>query len=812
MKPVISWLDLRLGARMLVKHPALTLVGGLGLAVAVALSAGFFGFSRAWIYPVLPLDEGHRIVAVENRHLDLNDEVRTALHDFVTWRDEVASLAELSAFRRVTRNVAAVDGPPEPVRMAEVTAATFRVARVAPLAGRTLVAEDEVPGAPAVVVIGYDVWQTRFAGTPDILGRVLPVNGVPHEVVGVMPDGFAFPDNDRFWLPLRAQAASFARGAGPELFIFGRLADGVSMKQAQAELTAIGERTARQHPESNARLRPLVMPYIHSLTDIQGITLWEVAQMQFMMSLLLVVVAFNVGVLVYARTAARQREIAVRTALGASRGRVLSQLFAEALVLALLAAGAGLLLAEVGMELGNGILGSELNDGLPFWLETGLTLPTVLFTLGLAVLIAGIVGIVPGVYATRGGLRLHQAGSSSPGLGRTWTALVVGQVAIALAALPAAVASGWVEIERGANRPAYDAAAFVDVSIAGDPESATSHPGEFGVQLAEVMARLESDPAVAGVTFRTTDPGRSGIVRVDDVPPPATSPLGHRVNPMGMAPSMLDVFAVGILAGRGLTAADALEGSAVVVNEAFVEQVLGGGDAVGRRIRHVEPEGDESTASHQWYEVVGVARNLVTNRLNADLVRPLVAHAIAPNDAQALTLLVRMQQGAAPTDVAARIREHVATVNPALRLGTIRSLADLSAQQELVTRLIALVTVLVLISVLLLSAAGIYALMSFTVTRRQREIGIRSALGAQPRQLLAAVFRRAGAQVGGGVVAGVGIAVLLDVLTGGGLLHGRVGIVVPALALLMATVALLAALGPARRGLRIQPTEALRSE
>ncbi|HSJ25189.1 MAG TPA: ABC transporter permease [Longimicrobiales bacterium] len=809
----ISWLDVRLGVRMLVKHPALTLVGGLGLAVAVALSAGFFAFSRAWIYPVLPLDEGHRVVAVENRHLDLNDEDRAALHDFFVWREEVSTLTDLSAFRRVTRNVAAAGGPPEPVVMAEVTASAFRVARIAPLQGRTLVAEDEVPGAPAVIVIGEDVWQTRFAGASDVVGRELRVNDVPHTVVGVMPDGFAFPNNDRFWLPLRAQPASFERGTGPALFIFGRLADGVSMRQAQAELTAIGEHTAREHPATNGRLRPVVMPYIHSLTDVQGITLWEVAQMQFLMSLLLVVVAFNVGILVYARTAARQREIAVRSALGASRARIVAQLFAEALVLATLAAAAGLVLADFGIAMGNGILASEMNGGMPFWLDTGLNTTTVLFTMALAVMTAAIIGVLPGLYATRRGVQLHQVGSNGADLGRTWTALIVAQVAIAVAVLPAAVATGWIEIERGATRPAYEAAEYVDVSLGRDSEAATSQGSDFGAALTEVMARLEADPTVAAVTFRASGSGRPDMVRVEDVPPPATSPGGHRVRAMGVDANMLDVFAIDIVAGRGFLPGEAEGNSrAVLVNEAFAEQVLGGGDALGRRIRHVEPGAADDGASHQWYEVVGVARNMVVNRLNPAHVPPGLIYPVAPGDLTDATLAVRMQPGVTPAGMAVRIREHVAAVNPGLRMGTVRSLADFDSQQELATRLIALVTLLVLVTVLLLSAAGIYALMSFTVTRRQREIGIRSALGAQPRQVLAAVFRRAGAQVGAGLVAGVSAAVLLDTVSGGSLLHGRHGIIVPALAVAMATVALLAALGPARRGLAVQPTEALRSE
>lgn len=306
MKTGISWLDVKLGLRMLVKHPGITLVGGLGMAVAIAISVGFFAFLSANVYPTLPLDEGERIVALENRDVEVNDEERRSLHDFATWREELRSVEDLGAFRNVSRNLITREGLPELVQVAEMTAAGFQVARVPPRLGRYLVPEDERGGAPAVVVIGYDVWQTRFGGDPGVVGRGIRLGSTMHTVVGVMPEGLAFPMNHQFWTPLRADPAGFARREGPGIFIFGRLAQGVTMDAAQAELEAIGRRTAAAFPETHAQLRPMVMPYTHSLTDIQGMTIWMVVQMQLMMSLLLIVVALNVAVLVYARTARRR--------------------------------------------------------------------------------------------------------------------------------------------------------------------------------------------------------------------------------------------------------------------------------------------------------------------------------------------------------------------------------------------------------------------------------------------------------------------------------------------------------------------------
>lgn len=347
MSPRVSWLDVKLGVRMLVKHPALTIIGGFGLALGIAISLTFFSVMASLVYPTLPLSEGERIVALENRDAEVNDEERRALHDFFTWRGELESVEELAAFRTVPRNLVEGSGVPEAVHVAEMTSAGFRVARVPPLLGRYLLEEDERPGAPPVLVIGYDVWRSRFAGDPTILGRSVRLGATDHTVVGVMPEDFTFPVSHHYWAPLRARPDDFPRREGPAIHIFGRLAPGVTMEEAQAELDVIGRRAAAAYPETHAQLRPQVMPYTWSMNDIQGgVPLWNLAQLQLMVTLLLVVVALNVGVLVYARTATRHGEIAVRSALGASRRRIVGQLFMEALVLALASAAVGFVLAQ----------------------------------------------------------------------------------------------------------------------------------------------------------------------------------------------------------------------------------------------------------------------------------------------------------------------------------------------------------------------------------------------------------------------------------------------------------------------------------
>ena len=827
MKTGISWLDFKLGLRMLIKHPGLTLVGGLGMAVAIAISAGAFAFFHSHLYPRIPLDEGERIVALENQNVEVNNEDRRALHDFFTWREQMRSVEDIGAFRPLGKNLITPGGPPELVQVAEMTAAGFDLARTPPLLGRYLMAEDERPGGPPVVVIGHDVRQNRFGEDPAIVGREIRFGNAVHTVVGVMPKGFAFPINHSYWTPLRLNPADFERGEGPEIHVFGRLAPGITMEEAQAELTIIGQRTAAAFAVTHAKLRPHVWQYTHSIIDIQGISLWEVSQMQLMVSLLLLVAALNVAVLVYARTAMRRGEISVRSALGASRRRIAAQLFAEALVLSGISAVVGLALAQFGVRMGNAIMEQEMSTGLPFWTDVSLRLPTVLYTVGLAVLAAVIVGVLPALQATGKQLQadLRQlGGGTGMRLGRVWTVLIVAQVAIAVAALPAAVNMGWSEIRNATTQPTYPAEEFLVAGLRLEPEAVSeASPQEraaiFGARLTELLSRLEAEPDVAGASIRATLPDRRGIVEVEGVPAPAQSPAGHSVATMGVDPGQFELFGTRTLTGRQLGAADLDEGAtAVVVNRAFVRQVLSGGNALGRRVRHMGAVYDDDAPGSapeakpsRWFEIVGVVEDLQTNRMDPELVKPGLFYPVAPGQVQSATVVVRLR-GATPISFAPRFREIAAAVDPTLRLGAVRSLADSDRQQQLALRLVALALGLILLSVFLLSAAGIYALTSFAVTQRRREIGIRSALGAHPGQVLRSVFARAAGQIALGVVVGVAAAAGLEHVTGGELLGGRGAVLLPVFALMMALVGLLAALGPARRGLRIQPIEALRAD
>ncbi len=393
-----SWLNVKLGLRLLVKHPGLTCVAVFALAVAIPAGLAPMHFVNA-VQASLPFDEDGRIQMLRNVNLASSGLEAPSLNDFLMWREELTTFEALGAATiGASYNLISDDGRAAPIRGAEVTASAFDILRVPPLLGRTLISTDEVFGAPTVVVIGYDLWQSRLDGDRDVVGKAIRIGRAPHTVVGVMPKEFLFPFRDQLWLPLQVNGPPDEVRQGRAHRIFGRLSDGMSTEEAQAELTTVGRRLAIEFPDTHARLKPEVVPFAIGFFDLPkgGMQAnFDFYVVQVLTLLVLVVACANVGMLIFARTATRSRELAVRTALGASRKRIVSQLFMEALVFAVLAAGVGLLLGDY--------ISSQFSwmlDFMPFWIDLGVTFETVVWALSLAVLSAGVVGVVPEPWCT----------------------------------------------------------------------------------------------------------------------------------------------------------------------------------------------------------------------------------------------------------------------------------------------------------------------------------------------------------------------------------------------------------------------------
>ncbi|MGD2070621.1 MAG: ABC transporter permease, partial [Gemmatimonadota bacterium] len=757
----VSWLDVKLGLRMLRKYPGLSTASVVGMAVAVAVGASAFGSVWALLRSELPLPGGDRLVAVwlEDAR-EYGTPWRQVANDFLLWKDELRLVGDLAAsrpFANPYRTLIMPDGSADRVRIAAMTASGFRAARVEPVLGRTLLSEDELEGAPPVVVIAWEEWQRRFGGSPDAVGRTLRLGATTHTVVGVMPEGFRFPFNDRFWVPLRLEGGEHAWGEGPSIVVFGRLADGATLEQARAEFANLVRRTAATHPETHARLRPRLATYTESFVDFDDpVSAWAMRSLPLAVALLLVLVSANVAMLVYARTATRLGEIAVRSALGASRRRIVLQLFVEAFVLSAVASAVGLAVAAAGLSEVQRFLDRAARDQMPFWLDFGLSPGMAAYVAGLAVLAAVVVGVLPGLRVTgravHEGLQRFASGAGRMRLGRTWTALVVGQVTLAVGVLPVCVDVASRAVLRGAAETGYPAeevlvgrlrlepdeppaggeagdaegragsaaAARNGEAGAGEPRAGagatageSALPAPFAERTAELVRRFQAEPGVRAVALASSF--RGGVdawVEIDGVG-------RQRVRFDRVEPGFFDVIGAPVLGGRGFRRSDLEEGStAAIVDRRFVDEVLEGGPALGRRLRGVAPPsgGEGEWAAGPWLEIVGVVPVLhppsAFDRAPPKLFRPL-----ALGRQTGVALVTRIEPGTAPA-LAGRLRAAAAAVDPALQLDDVSTAAAEERSIRTLARFVGLATVLVTLAVVLLSAAGVSAMMSFAVARR----------------------------------------------------------------------------------------------
>lgn len=804
-------LDLRLALRLLVKHLGLTVVGTVALAFAICSGIVAFEFYTQFMHPSLPLRDGGRIVGFVKIDTATAGERLPTLHDFTAWRDALKSVQDLAAYRDRTWNVIVGDNAAEPVPVAEVTAAMFRVVREQPVLGRALVDADEKPGAPWVVVIGHDVWQSRFASDPQVIGRELRLGNVPHTVVGVMPEGFRFPVAHGFWVPLRLDPLSYAREQSPVLRVFGRLAPGATVESAQPELAVLGAGTAAAHPGTDGRLEPRVLPYIDSIFgSFSADSTTEVFMGNLLSVLLVFLVCGNVALLMFARAATREREILLRTALGAGRGRIIGQLFVEALVLAIVAA----VIAVTGAQLTwhslfAPAMETVFENRIPFWLHANVSPRTLLYATLLTLVAAALAGLLPGLKVTRGlGTQLRESSAGPSGLrfGGIWTVLIVMQVAV-MAVVPTPVIATYRDVAKWphAANAGLDPERFLAAAIAMDRDNAPGGTGaafaeRFSAATQELERRLEAEPGVTGVTLASVLPLMQHPVRQVEI--------DGRKTPVASASVALDFFDVldtPILVGRAFYSGDLLPGARpVIVNQSFAQLVLGG-DPIGRRLRYTA--GTQQSAanadSQPWYEVVGVIGDVgIAPEQEQTWRRARIYHPLRPGEAFPLRMAVHTSGDARL--FASRLRAVARDVAPTLQISEIARFDQVAAAGARTMTLLFWSFLALAVVVVLLSLTGIYSVFAFIASQRTREVGIRVALGAPRYRVLAAVFRRPLTQVG--------VGILLGLIAADRISEGEMVRVIALYAGVVVAICVLATLVPVRCALRIEPLDALRAE
>ncbi len=815
-------LDLKLGGRMLVKHPALTVIATIAVAFAIAVGTVGFEIARQALWPTIPLPDGNAIVALRNWNVADHAAAPASRRDYELWRDGLSTITDLGAVEVEERSVAVGAGPGQPETVANVTASTFALTRVPALMGRTLLEGDERGGAEEVVVVGYDFWKNKLDGAADAVGRVIRISGTPVTIVGVMPRGYGFPQRNEVWRPMHLERLP---EASPSLrYVFGRVAPGRSREEATAQAAAIGARAATMFPETHKNVRLQVLSLPDAVSDLPEAAALVLASINVFLVLLAALLCGNVAMLLFARAVSRERELLVRAALGASRRRLIMQLFAEALLLCAVGAVVGLMVARLVLARTWTMIEGQTGP-LPFWIDTSLSPTTILYAVGLTLFAAVIAGFVPAVKVTSGsaGGRLRAASSGGGGLqfGGVWTVVIVAQIALTTM-LPLPLLGVGADVLR--DTPAgFPAEAFLTATLEMDRFDGVAASGDtvpavravrLEARFRALADRLRQDPGVLDVTYAdqmpqlTTSNWRA--IKMDSGPA-AEQREGcvgcYDAKVVSVDPRFFDVVGAPVIRGRALTTADAEQRTRVVlVNEGFVDQVLGGSNPIGRRFRFSSTR--EPTAE-SWYEIVGVVPDLGVSDNGTNYGRTRIYQTTLPREMGPLRVAIHVRGD--PQRFTVRLRELAQATDPALRVIDPKPLPRLGDPDSQGMWFFFELLVSFTGVTLMLSLAGVYAVTAFAVAKRTREIGVRVALGAQPLQVLTTVFKRPLVQValgiGVGAILGFGLAnddlseVHLDAL-------GMTAVYALSTILCCA----LACIVPTRRALRIQPTEALKDE
>lgn len=793
--------------RLLMKRPGLTALVILTLSLGLGANAAIFQVIDALILRPFTIADIDRLVLIAETgpefSLDKQETVSPA--NFADWKKQTDVFEQLAAFEWWEVNLASREQA-ERVAGFRVTANFFDTVGVQPALGRAFTAAEETPGNHRRVVLSHGLWQRRFGGDRGILGQTVLIDAVPHEIVGIAPDGFNFPLGSDIWSPL-AMTPEEAQARGARyLTVIGRLAPGKSVGDANAQVAVVAERLAQQYPEHNKGHGALAMTLVAGMRD-QGlgpiVVLWQASA-----AFVLLIACANIANLLLARGTERQRELAVRAALGASRWRMVRALLLESLVLAMAAVPAALAFAWVGIELIRANMPPRLIRFVDGWQNMDVDLRLVAFTLGLAAATAVIFGLLPALRASRPELvEALKDGSrgATAGRNRQWIrrALVAGQVALALPLLVASTLSA-MGAQRFLHGPqGYEPRGLLTMQ-AELPLAVYEAPESRRRFVENVTAKMRELPGVESVGIVNVLPisgGNAGrAITIEGAPPadPANRPY---VDYRAATPSVLETMQIPVLRGRGFSSADSESGQPVViVSQSLATRHFGEADPIGKRLK---------LGDSPWLTVVGVSGDVIHNwfgRRNA----PTAYRPYAQAPALGLCFVIRADGDLASLMQPARAA--VRSVDAALPVFLVMPMQEGLADRTIGLQYVAAIMAVFGAIALVLAVVGVYSLMAFMIAQRTHEIGVRIALGATRRNVLSLTVRQSAAMALWGVA--IGLALSFGVgRTLGSLLAGvvsgdlRVSLGLAAV-LLIAAVA--AAYVPARRATSIDPILALR--
>ncbi|MEJ7576824.1 MAG: ABC transporter permease [Pyrinomonadaceae bacterium] len=803
--------DIRFGVRMLLKNPGFTFVAVLALALGIGANTAIFSIVNAVLLRPLPYGEPGKLVMVwmDNRAMGNKEDIHS-YPNFVDYRDQNKVFETMAAYRNSSANLTGT-GEPERILGAAATASFFNVMRVAPALGRVFTAEEDAQGRDRVIVLGHGLWQRRFGGDKGIVGKEISLNGANRTVLGVMPPDFKFPAKETdYWVPLAPPPAMMEQRQAYWLNIIGRLRPGVTFEGARAEMETIAKRLEAQYPEVNENFGV-------NLVTLQDQTVGQVRPALLILLgavlFVLLIACANVANLLLSRASAREREFAIRTAMGAGRGRIVRQLLIESLLLAALSAVLGVLLAVWGLD----ALKYVLPGDMPRLDQIGVDGRVLAFTLGVSCLTAFLFGLAPAIHASNPNLNetLKEGGrSGSHGVRsrQVRRLLVVSEVALAIMLLVGA----------GLLIKSFNRLQSIDLGFRTDrlltmrlqlPATKYREEAQLRAFHRQLQERLDNTPGVESVGATTSiflsKTPNSGVFNIEGRPTPRA---GERVEVTVdvVSPNYHQVMGTPLVKGRAFTEQDAETAPMVVIiNETFARRFFPVEDPTGKRINY----GDETDQTRNpWRTIVGVVADTRRNGFDAE-PRPESYVPLAQAPPNVLTYIVR-STSADPSVLTASVRNAVREIDPdqpVFDIKTINSLvSDKIAQRRLNTILLGVFAAVALI----LASVGIFGVMNYTVTQRTHEIGIRLALGAQKADVVKMVVGQGMMLALIGVGVGLFGAFVVTRLMAS-LLYGVSAtdpIVFAAVALLLAAVAVLACYIPARRAMRVDPMIALRYE
>jgi putative ABC transport system permease protein len=803
--------DLRYAVRTLRRTPGFTAAALACLALGIGANTAIFSVINGVLLRPLPFANPDALVVVwETDPQQGPDRNVVSPANYLDWRAQNTVFSDIGAYIDWRANLTDVDEPVEVAR-AIATASFFNVLGVPAALGRVYTTAEDVPNGPTVAVLSHRLWQRQFGGRADALGQRMSLDGRPFTVIGVMPDGFGMEGSKAdLWTPMGLDpAVDYRTRTGRYLTSVARLEPGVSALRAQSEMTAIARRLESAHPSFNTGWGVTVVPMEEQAV---GSVRRSLVVLGGVVAFVLLIACANVANLLLARSTARSREIAVRSALGAARGRVVRQLLTESVVLAVLGGVLGLVLAYWGLQ----AVATLAPQGLPRVASISIDRWTLVFTAAIAIATGLLFGLIPALHAGRGDLQsvLRQGSRGSTSVGRARGVLVIAQVALSLVLLVGAglMIRSFAKLQ--SVDPGFDPEGVVTarLQLAGQQFRASGAATAFFTQ---VLERVERVPGVASVgainwlPFAGLGSATSYWIEGRPIPPPTAEFVA---DVRAVDTSYFRTMRVRVV--RGVTfdsRVSAASPKQVVVNEAFARTHFAGSNPVGEHV--LMPWGDTLRG-----EIVGVVGDTRHAGLDS-LARPMIYWAMTQFPTNFMTLVVRSQcpSGAAPCDpmrLVPAITREVRALNPNQPLADVRPL-DAYLGQSVAQRRFSMSLLAIFSGVaLLLSAVGIYGVLAYSVAQRTREIGVRMALGARDTTVARMVVREALGVVGIGLAIGIAAALALTRVVASLLYETSPTdpVTFVGVALVLGAVAVVASYLPARRAARVDPIVALRQD